>query len=142
MIAVGGGGQATLIDDSYNASPAAMTAAIDKLRMVHEARGGRGRKIAALGDMRELGPTAPALHRALTEPLVAAGVHQVFTAGELMRHLQDGLPAAMRGDHAPDAAALLRILRAKLLQGDVVLVKGSHGSKMYEVAKGLVADGG
>jgi UDP-N-acetylmuramoyl-tripeptide--D-alanyl-D-alanine ligase len=132
------GGHATLIDDSYNASPSAMSAAFDKLRTVYEAGGGKGRKVAALGDMRELGPTSPALHRALLEPLLAASVHKVFTAGEQMAHLHDAMGGDMRGSHAPDAASLLPVLRANLLPGDIVLVKGSHGSKMYEVANALL----
>lgn len=133
---------ATLLDDSYNASPAAMRAAFAKLKELREAGACKGRVIAALGDMRELGDTSPALHVVLADDVQAAGVDMVFTAGPLMKHLHDALPAKLRAAHAADAEALLPILQAVLKSGDLVLVKGSHGSHMYKVAEALLAEGG
>ncbi len=133
------GGQALLVDDSYNASPAAMRAAFVRLSELKKSGVAKGRLIAALGDMRELGESGPVLHTGLAPELQAAGVAQLFVAGPLMRQLYDAVPAAMRAAHAPDAAALLPLLRAALKPGDTVLVKGSHGSHMYDIAHALLA---
>ena len=130
-------GTVTLIDDSYNASPPSMRAAFGVLGASHPAGGGR--RIAVLGDMLELGATAPALHAALAPALDDAAIDLVFTAGRLMRHLHDALPAARRGAHADTAAALIAPLTAALADGDVVLVKGSLGSRMGSVVSALVA---
>lgn len=133
------GGTATLVDDSYNASPAAMHAAFAKLRELRNAGASKGRIIAALGDMRELGPTAPELHAGLAKDLKASHVDMVFTAGTLMKHLHEALPPALRAGHAIDAAALLPVLLAALKPDDLLLVKGSHGSHMYTIAEALLA---
>jgi UDP-N-acetylmuramoyl-tripeptide--D-alanyl-D-alanine ligase len=128
-----GGGSIRLLDESYNANPASMTAAIDVL--------GRqaGRRIAVLGDMLELGETGPDLHAALAQPLAEAAVDLVFTSGPLMRHLHDTLPQSRRGDWAESSAKLApRVLEA-LQPGDVVLVKGSLGSAMRHVIAALDA---
>lgn len=131
------GGEAVLIDDSYNASPASMRSAFRKLADVHEARAATGRKVVVLGDMLELGETAPHLHAALAEDLQLAGVAQVLGAGKLMQNLFSALPASLRGGYAETSAALLPLVRAQLKAGDTVLVKGSHGSKLYELATAL-----
>lgn len=136
LVDIGGG--VTLLDDSYNASPAAMRAALAKLAELRRAGAVRGRLLAALGDMRELGEAAPRLHADLAEDVLDAEVDIVFTAGALMQHLHDALPDSVRGEHAADAAALLPIVRAALLPGDMLLVKGSHGSKMYTLAQALI----
>lgn len=128
---------ARLIDDSYNASPASMRAAFAKTAEVWQREGGKGRKLAALGDMLELGEGAEALHAGLAKEAQAAGFDTVFTAGQLMRNLHDALPRAMRGAHTVQARELLPHLRAALGPGDVLLVKGSHGSRMYELAAAL-----
>jgi UDP-N-acetylmuramoyl-tripeptide--D-alanyl-D-alanine ligase len=126
-----------LIDDSYNASPASMTAAFAVLGALEPAAGGR--RIAVLGDMLELGATAPQLHAGLAPALLVNHVDLVFTAGPLMQQLQDTLPAALRGAHAATAAALVELLIAALRDGDVVLVKGSLGSRMATVVDALTA---
>ncbi|MBV8939440.1 MAG: UDP-N-acetylmuramoyl-tripeptide--D-alanyl-D-alanine ligase [Alphaproteobacteria bacterium] len=131
------GGEALLVDDSYNASPAAMRAAFGKLAALRASGAAAGRVIAALGDMRELGVRAPELHAQLSAPLQEAGVDVVFTAGPLMRHLFIALPEHMRGSHAEDADALAPLLMEALKAGDCLLIKGSHGSKMYEIAEAL-----
>ncbi|NBO18114.1 MAG: UDP-N-acetylmuramoyl-tripeptide--D-alanyl-D-alanine ligase [Proteobacteria bacterium] len=131
------GGEATLIDDSYNASPAAMRAAFAKTREVWQALGGKGRKLAALGNMLELGADGPAMHSALAADLKEQGFDALFTAGELMQHLHKAVPEAMRAGHVAKAGELLPLIRSALKPGDVLLVKGSHGSKMYELAAAL-----
>ena len=131
------GGEAVLIDESYNASPAAMHAAFAVLEAARP--GASGRRIAVLGDMRELGEQAPALHAALAEPLLAAHADLVYTAGPLMRHLHDALPASLQGAWRANAAELLPLLVDGLRQGDIVTVKGSLGSRMADIVKPLMA---
>jgi UDP-N-acetylmuramoyl-tripeptide--D-alanyl-D-alanine ligase len=130
----------TVIDDSYNASPASMRAAFAKTQDVWKRAGGKGRKIAALGDMLELGKDAPSLHAGLAESL--APFDAVFTAGSLMQHLYKALPAAKQGAHAASAVELLPEITKQLKPGDVLLLKGSHGSNMHTVAKALLAHTG
>ncbi len=130
-----GGGDITVIDETYNASPAAMRAAFAVLAMQNPPAGGR--KIVALGDMLELGDGAPADHAGLAGDIAAAGVDLVFTAGPLMRHLHDALPAERRGRHADTAASLAPHVAAEARQGDMILVKGSAGSRMGAVVTAL-----
>jgi UDP-N-acetylmuramoyl-tripeptide--D-alanyl-D-alanine ligase len=131
------GGSATLIDESYNANPESMRAALAVLATVVPRPGGR--RIAVLGDMLELGPEAEELHAALAEPLALAGVDLVFTVGRHMEQLDHALPSRRCGGHADTSAALLPILTAALRSGDVVMVKGSLGSRMAEIVKPLLA---
>jgi UDP-N-acetylmuramoyl-tripeptide--D-alanyl-D-alanine ligase len=130
------GGSITLVDDSYNASPISMRAAFEALQAVQPGLGGR--RIAALGDMLELGADAPKLHAALADSLVENGFDLVFTAGPAMSHLHDALPRTMRGVHATDSAALAPLLIASLSAGDVIVVKGSHGSRMDVVVDAIM----
>jgi UDP-N-acetylmuramoyl-tripeptide--D-alanyl-D-alanine ligase len=127
------GGQALLIDDSYNASPPSVRAGLAVL-----AAQGAARRIAALGDMLELGAEAPAIHAALA-PDAASTCDLVFCCGELMGHLYRALPEHRRGAHLPDSAALAPVLRDALRPGDAVLVKGSLGSRMAVVVEALTA---
>lgn len=122
-----------LINDSYNASPASMAAAFIKTNEVWKTQGEKGQKIAILGNMLELGKNSPELHTKLAEKLLEQGFDKVYTAGSLMQNLYDALPPDLRAGHAPSATELFPILR--LQDGDVVLIKGSHGSKMYELAE-------
>ncbi len=131
------GGEITLMDESYNANPASMRAALDNLGRLKPGRGGR--RIAVLGDMLELGPSGPAMHAELAAPLEANGVDLVFAAGPLMRNLYDALPAGRRGAYAASAAGLEPILLDALRAGDVVTVKGSLGSRMGPVVKAMTA---
>src|SRR5262249_33414585 len=130
-------GGCRLIDDCYNASPASTAAAIAKLAELSKAGGGKGRTIAALGDMLELGTTSPQLHKGLKDALVEHAVDKVYLAGPLMMHLYEALPPSMRGAHAVSAAELAPLLAADLRAGDMVLVKGSHGSRMDIVRDAL-----
>ena len=130
-------GAFTLIDESYNASPAAMAATFAVLGRIDPGAGGR--RIAVLGDMRELGDRADALHAGLAEPLRAARVDAVYACGPHMRALFDRLPAAMRGAWTETSAELAAILTGAVRGGDVVLVKGSLGSRMATVVDALSA---
>jgi UDP-N-acetylmuramoyl-tripeptide--D-alanyl-D-alanine ligase len=114
----------TVIDECYNASPLSMIAAIKVLGQSD------GRKIAALGDMLELGTTAPTAHAELAPVLAAAGVEKVFCCGPLMLHLWNALPAPMKGAHAADAKSLAPLVAAACKSGDVLLVKGSRGQQV------------
>jgi UDP-N-acetylmuramoyl-tripeptide--D-alanyl-D-alanine ligase len=124
-----------LVDDSYNANPASMEAAFATLAARKPGEGGR--RIAALGDMLELGPEERAYHAGLAKPLQEAGVDLVFAAGPRMAVLMDALPPERRGGYAETADALIPIVAASLRAGDVVLVKGSNGSKMSRVVAAL-----
>jgi UDP-N-acetylmuramoyl-tripeptide--D-alanyl-D-alanine ligase len=117
-----------LIDESYNANPASMRAAFAVLPALP--RSDYPRRIAVLGDMLELGPGSPDLHAGLWEPLAAAGVDLVFAAGPGMAHLYGRVPPDRRGTWAKSSAELEQQLLAALAPGDVVIVKGSNGSKM------------
>jgi UDP-N-acetylmuramoyl-tripeptide--D-alanyl-D-alanine ligase len=125
------GGTVLLLDESYNANPESMRAALAVLALQP------GRRIAVLGDMAELGDHAPALHAGLAPAVEAAGPAEVHLCGAQMRHLYEVLPARLRGVLAPDAEALLPELRARLRPGDVVLVKGSNASKMARLVEAL-----
>jgi UDP-N-acetylmuramoyl-tripeptide--D-alanyl-D-alanine ligase len=129
------GGSFRVVDETYNASPAATRAALAVLGMTPPRAGGR--RLAALGDMLELGTNGPAEHAGLAEALIAAKVDQVFTAGPLMRHLHDALPAAMRGPHADNSTALAPLVARAADVNDIVLVKGSAGSQMGAVVTAL-----
>jgi len=132
-----GGGTIEVIDESYNASPASMRAAIATLGAA--APGARGRRIAALGDMLELGPHSPRLHAQLAGAIAEAAIDLVFAAGPDMAHLDAALPAARRALHVEKSAELVAPLIAALRPGDVVMVKGSLGSRMGPVVAALLA---
>ncbi len=131
------GGSIELIDESYNANPASMRAAIAVLGATAPEQGGR--RIAILGEMRELGDDASRLHAALAEPLVAAGIDLVFTVGGEMAHLRDALPERMRGGHTATSPEMPPLLDAALRPGDVVTVKGSLSTGMAVIVKHLLA---
>jgi UDP-N-acetylmuramoyl-tripeptide--D-alanyl-D-alanine ligase len=129
------GKTAILIDESYNANPASMRAAIDLLGANQPS--GDGRRIAVVGDMLELGPSGPDLHAALKDDLQRNRVDSVFAAGPLSRHLFDALAPEKRGAWTENAAALEPLVAGALRAGDVVMVKGSNGSKLHALAAGL-----
>ncbi len=129
------GGSAVLIDESYNANPASMAAAIALLGQTPI--GERGRRIAVLGDMLELGPPGAGLHRGLAVPLKEANIDLVYCSGPLMRSLWEALPSNRRGGYADTAAALEPAVLEALRDGDAIMVKGSLGSKMGPIVKAL-----
>lgn len=128
------GGEALLIDDSYNASVPSIRAGLAVLAAQPATR-----RIAALGEMRELGEEGPALHASLA-PDLAAACDLVFCCGDLMGHLYRALPEARRGAHVGDSAALAPVVKAALRPGDAVLVKGSLGSRMAVVVAALTTE--
>lgn len=129
------GGTVLLVDESYNANPASMRAAIDLLGQGPV--GQHGRRIAVLGDMLELGPQGGELHRALANVIAAASIDVVFCSGPLMRQLWEALPSRARGGYAETAAALEPAVLGAIRAGDAVMVKGSLGSKMGPIVKAL-----
>ena len=129
------GGTALLIDESYNANPASMRAALALLGQVP--MGPRGRRIAVLGDMLELGARASELHGALVEPVLAHGIDLVFCSGPQMRSMWEALPPERRGGYAETAAALEPAVLREIHAGDAVMVKGSLGSKMGPIVTAL-----
>jgi UDP-N-acetylmuramoyl-tripeptide--D-alanyl-D-alanine ligase len=131
------GGQTLLIDESYNANPASMRAALALLG--HAPVGPQGRRIAVLGDMLELGPQAPELHQALAAPIREFAIDLVFCCGPCMRALWHALPPERRGAYAPDSAALQSDVLNAIRAGDAVMVKGSLGSRMGPIVRALTA---
>jgi UDP-N-acetylmuramoyl-tripeptide--D-alanyl-D-alanine ligase len=129
------GGKALVIDDSYNANPASVAASLALLGQTQI--GSRGRRIAVLGDMLELGPRGRALHRGLAPAVLANAVDLVFCCGPLMRGLWQALPAGRRGGYAEDSAALEAQVLSAVRAGDTVMVKGSLGSRMAPIVKAL-----
>jgi UDP-N-acetylmuramoyl-tripeptide--D-alanyl-D-alanine ligase len=131
------GGEVILIDESYNANPASMRAALATLASVpHEQA---KRRIAVLGDMLELGETSPKLHAELAAPVDAAGVDVVFACGPHMRMLYDALPGPRQGVYAESSEGLRQVLLDTVRTGDVVMVKGSLGSRMGLLVEALRA---
>ncbi|RLQ88186.1 UDP-N-acetylmuramoylalanyl-D-glutamyl-2,6-diaminopimelate--D-alanyl-D-alanine ligase [Notoacmeibacter ruber] len=139
-ITLTGGGGATLIDESYNANPASMAATLDELGQMTPGEGGR--RIAILGEMRELGERSADYHAALVGPIEAAGVDVVLTIGDDMQALQEALPEGVEGRHCDDLDELARQTRETLREGDIALVKGSNGlglSRLVAVLRGTEA---
>ncbi|MFN7709652.1 MAG: UDP-N-acetylmuramoyl-tripeptide--D-alanyl-D-alanine ligase [Holosporales bacterium] len=137
-----GAGEILVIDESYNASPSAMLAAIDVLQQTPIA--GTGRRIAVLGDMLELGEDSAHHHQRVAEALAAAGIDAVFTSGPRARVIYDHVPPAMRQLHHEDVSEVAKAVAAYVRPGDVVMVKGSRGQRAYEgrmstVVKALLA---
>jgi len=124
-----------IIDESYNANPASMAAALSLLSTA------RGRRIAVLGDMLELGDESKALHAGLAPEIERAKVDLVFASGPLMHALWEALPASRRGAYAATSKELEPQVGRALHQGDTVLVKGSNGSKMSLIVDALKARG-
>jgi UDP-N-acetylmuramoyl-tripeptide--D-alanyl-D-alanine ligase len=131
------GGTFDLIDESYNANPLSMEAAIATLGRA--APGPGGRRIAVLGDMLELGPTRDELHAGLVQPLTRYGVDLLFASGPLMRHLWEGVAERQRGGYAVTSSDIAHAVVKSVRSGDVVMIKGSYGSKMRVVVDALRA---
>ncbi|MCE9506872.1 MAG: UDP-N-acetylmuramoylalanyl-D-glutamyl-2,6-diaminopimelate--D-alanyl-D-alanine ligase [Alphaproteobacteria bacterium] len=125
----------TIINESYNANPASMLAAFKVFEMAVPPAGGR--RIAVLGDMLELGRDGPRLHAELANPLLKAKTDLVFCCGAQMDALYHVLPPDWRGAHTKDSQELAKQVAAAVGPGDIVLVKGSAGSKMSYVVQAL-----
>lgn len=136
-------GQFTVVDESYNANPVSMRAALDALGRAKPE--GNGRRIAVMGDMLEIGETSIAMHRGLADAVREVGIDLVFACGPHMRELYKALPAAAQGAYAETSAELGPLLRDAVEPGDVVMVKGSLGSRMgplVDLLRGLGDDEG
>ena len=132
-------GRIAIIDESYNANPASMRAALATLGLTP--RGEFRRLVAVLGDMLELGPEGPKMHRELADDVDAAGVDVVFACGELMGALYEALPAGRQGAYAKTSEELAPKLLTAVGPGDAIMVKGSLGSKMAPIVQALLALG-
>lgn len=130
------GGSFILIDESYNANPASMRAALDLLRDTPVRL--RGRRIAVLGDMLEMGRFAERVHRDLAAPLREAGAELVCLAGPEMAALRDELGADVETVYRDDASALVEYLKPALRNGDVVMVKSSLGIGFGRIVKAML----
>ncbi len=128
-------GRIAIIDESYNANPASMRAALATLGLTP--RNDFNRRVAVLGDMLELGPEGPKLHRQLAEFIDGAGVDVVFACGEMMGSLYGALPASRQGAYAKTAEELQPKLLDAVGPGDAIMVKGSLGSRMGPLVEAL-----
>ncbi|AQR61276.1 UDP-N-acetylmuramoylalanyl-D-glutamyl-2, 6-diaminopimelate--D-alanyl-D-alanine ligase [Brevundimonas sp. LM2] len=129
------GGAFTLIDESYNANSLSMTAGFRSLGAKPVQRGGR--RVVVLTDMLELGDQSVTLHAGLAPAIEAAGIDVVHAAGSQMRHLYEALSPARRGIWSETAADLADHAAELVGPDDIVMVKGSNGSKASLVAAAL-----
>ncbi len=129
------GGVFTLLDESYNANPASMRASLALLGQLDI--GLRGRRIAILGDMLELGPAGPQMHRDLIDAVEANDIDLVFCAGPLMHSLWQALPTDKRGRYAATSAELQPAVLETIRADDAVMIKGSLGSRMGPIVTAI-----
>jgi UDP-N-acetylmuramoyl-tripeptide--D-alanyl-D-alanine ligase len=128
-----GGGEALLIDESYNANPASMAATLKTFGEVKPS----GRRIAVLGGMKELGELSADFHAGLAEPIQKAGVDLAILVGEEMEPLAKALGTRVKMAHVPDKAAAIEIARRELGPGDAILVKGSNSIGLAALVEAL-----
>ncbi len=131
------GQEITVLDESYNANPAAVRAALSILSATPVGKGGR--RIAVLGDMRELGEQSAALHAGLAPDLAPNKVDLLLACGPYMKALWNDVPAALRGSYAADSSALETMLLETVRPGDTIMIKGSLGSRMGPLVTALKA---
>ena len=135
MISLRCGASATVIDESYNANPDSIDAALAVARMAADASGGRS--IAVLGDMRELGDAAQSMHAGLSASVLDNRVDALFLCGPHMKHLADALAPGFASSHTDRSTDLIAPLLAALQPNDVIVVKGSLGTNMRPVVDAL-----
>lgn len=128
------GKQVTIIDDSYNASPASVKAALQLLGQT-----GERRKVAILGDMLELGDSASLLHQGLLDTIVASGIDKVIAVGPHMQQLYAVLPPEKKAGHYMEVKTLFPEILGHLQAGDTLLIKGSHGTQMFRLVEFLLS---
>jgi len=126
----------TLIDESYNANPASMRAAIAVLAAAQPE--GEGRRIAVLGDMLEMGAFSTEVHADLAGPLLAAGIEHVWLAGPEMAALRDALPDSVSVEYRATTAELAEFVTGAVAPGDVVMVKSSLGLGFGKIVSALL----
>lgn len=131
-LALPGGGRFTLVDDSYNANPASMAAALEAL-----AARPATRRLVALGAMGELGPGSRDMHAGLAPSVAASGAEIAFLSGEDMAALAEALPGTIQQHHAVKASGLSGTIKDCLRDGDTLLIKGSNASGMVQLAEEL-----
>jgi UDP-N-acetylmuramoyl-tripeptide--D-alanyl-D-alanine ligase len=127
------GGEALLIDESYNANPASMVATLKTFGALAVS----GRRIAVLGAMRELGESSAGFHAALAEPVEAAGVETAILVGDEMEALAKALGAKVKMAHVPDTATAIELARREARPGDAILVKGSNSIGLAALVEAL-----
>jgi UDP-N-acetylmuramoyl-tripeptide--D-alanyl-D-alanine ligase len=139
MSVAASGGDETLIviDESYNASPVSMKAALEVLGRHRPTA--NGRRIAVLGDMLELGTQSVDSHTGLLAAIEENSIDLVFTAGSEMAHLAKALPKSLSGGHAPNSETLAPLVVNAVKPGDIMTVKGSAGSRMSLIIDALGA---
>lgn len=125
-----------LIDDAYNANPTSLAAGLATLAGL-----AGGRRVAILGDMLELGPDEMVLHAAMADDPAMGSIDLIHLAGPRMRHLYEALPPEKRGEWAESAADLAARATELVAAGDIVLVKGSKGSRISTVVDALRKSG-
>lgn len=131
------GGHLRLVDDSYNASPVSVKGAVEKLAEMRDSSKNPVRTVVVLGDMLELGDHAEDMHVGLVPTLINNQMDLVFAAGTFMEKMYDALPEAMRGAYKPTSRELAPVVVDALQPNDLVLVKGSHGSRMDVVVDAI-----
>ncbi|MBP2444917.1 UDP-N-acetylmuramoylalanyl-D-glutamyl-2,6-diaminopimelate--D-alanyl-D-alanine ligase [Rhizobium leguminosarum] len=131
-----GSGSFILIDESYNANPASMRAAIALLAASEPT--GRGRRIAVLGDMLEMGEYAQKVHTDLTVPLLAAGIEHVWLAGAEMAALKESLPESVHIEYRENTGELTDYVLNSVAPGDVLMVKSSLGIGFGKIVAALL----
>ena len=136
-------GGITVLSDMYNANPSSMEAAINELARLRKVAAHKaGRAVAVLGDMLELGPVSEEEHRKLGGLLAALPVDEFIAVGQMMDLAYQEFKKSGRGENAhlcADSAEAGRLLKGKLIKGDIVLIKGSRGMKMEKVLEILEA---
>ena len=130
-----GGGEAILIDESYNANPSSMRATLKTLAAQNVA----GRRIVVLGSMRELGAESDAFHASLADPIEAARVEHAILVGEEMGALAKALGPKVKMTHVPDAASAIGPLREAVGPGDAILVKGSNSIGLAALVEAMAS---
>ncbi|HYD38197.1 MAG TPA: UDP-N-acetylmuramoyl-tripeptide--D-alanyl-D-alanine ligase, partial [Allosphingosinicella sp.] len=127
------GGEALLVDESYNANPASMAATLKTFGALAVP----GRRLAVLGAMRELGESSADYHADLAGPVEAAGVELAILVGEEMEALAKALGAKVKMAHVPDTAAAIELARREVRPGDAILVKGSNSIGLAALVEAL-----
>jgi UDP-N-acetylmuramoyl-tripeptide--D-alanyl-D-alanine ligase len=125
----------TIIDDTWNASPTSVVAALKNMATIEVAKGDE--RVLFIGDMLQLGINERQKHVELAGAIIANGIDKVFTVGGLSKSLFQALPLALRGHHFPDAATASKMAKECVGNGDVVLVKGSNAMQMWRVVRAL-----
>lgn len=129
------GGDFTLIDESYNANPASMRAALELLSAAET--GPRGRRIAVLGDMLELGKYSERLHKELAEPIFECGANPVYLVGKEMKPLAKDLSERLNVHYRAKIDDILPLILAEIANGDVVMVKSSNSIRSSLIVAAL-----